>query len=138
MNPTQFFLNWQGIKYIQKIENLIRLSLGRNRARPSCIVRVANAHGAALAHVCSVRGPWPRRWLSPCTARAAYGLPGQPRPVRPATRRCARAHAGAVTALRARIAARPVAMPQRRRWRKRRTSSTHDGEATRRAWGRGR
>jgi hypothetical protein len=30
----------QGFEYIQKIEKLIRVSLGRNRARPSCTARV--------------------------------------------------------------------------------------------------
>jgi hypothetical protein len=38
MNPTQI-LNLQGFEYIQKIEKLIRVSLGRNRARPSCTAR---------------------------------------------------------------------------------------------------
>jgi hypothetical protein len=44
-----------------------------------------------------------------CAAHVAHGLPGRPRPVRPATaRRCLRAHTRAVTAFRARIAARPA------------------------------
>jgi hypothetical protein len=32
-------LNLQGIEYIQKIQNLIRVPLGRNCARPSCTTR---------------------------------------------------------------------------------------------------
>jgi hypothetical protein len=71
-----------------------------------------------------------------CAAHVAHGLPGRPRPVRPATaRRCLRAHTGAVTAFRTRIAARPaVALPWRR-WSKGRHSSIHGREATRRASG---
>jgi hypothetical protein len=118
------------------MEKLIRLPLGRNRARPSYTV---------------ARGPRPQRWLGPCaqrarptatalarpgcTARAAHGLPGRPRPARPVTaRRGTRAHAGAVTALRARVMVRPAVVLQWQRWSKRRCSSTHGGEATRRAW----
>jgi hypothetical protein len=63
-----------------------------------------------------------------CTARATHGFSGRPRPTRPATmRRGARAHTGVVTALWARVAARPMAALQWQRWSKRRRSSTHGG-----------
>jgi hypothetical protein len=67
MNPTQI-LNLQGFEYIRKIENLIRLPLGRNRAGPSCTVRVAHAHNTGSARVHSVCGP---RLAGPATAYAA-------------------------------------------------------------------
>jgi hypothetical protein len=44
------------------------MPLGRIRAQPSCTVHVAHAHSAGSAR---------------CTTRAARGLPGWPRPVRP-------------------------------------------------------
>jgi hypothetical protein len=115
-------LNLQGFEYIRKIEKLIRLSLGRIRARPSCT---------------ATRGPCPQWRHGPfaqCTRPTA--LPGRPWPARPATAwRCTRAHTGAVTALRARIAARPAAALPWRRGNKVRCSSIHGGEATRRASG---
>jgi hypothetical protein len=63
-------------------------------------------------------------------------LLGQPRAAWPVTaRHYARAHTGAVTALRARVMARLAAVLPWRRWSKERRSSTHGGEATRRASG---
>jgi hypothetical protein len=82
------------------------MPLGRIRARLSCTVHATHAHSAGSAR---------------CTARAARDS-------------AMRAHVGAVTALRARVTAQSVAVLQRRRWSKRWRSSTHDGEATHRAW----
>jgi hypothetical protein len=52
------------------------MPLGRIRAQPSCTVHVAHAHSASSAR---------------CTTRAARGLPGWPRPVRPTMARCSTA-----------------------------------------------
>jgi hypothetical protein len=44
----------QEFEFIQKLEKLDRVSLGRNRARPSCTVALAHARSVGLAHVHSV------------------------------------------------------------------------------------
>jgi hypothetical protein len=53
-------LNLQGIEYIQKIKNLIRVPLGRNRARPTATwarpVLTARAWPPCMAHLASA-GP---------------------------------------------------------------------------------
>jgi hypothetical protein len=115
-------LNLQEFEYIQKIEILIRLSLGQIRVRPSCTV---------------TRGPRPqcrRGTFAQCTWPRA--LSGRPRPARPTTvRRCAQAHTGAVTALRAHVTAWPAVGLSWQRWNKGRCSSIHGIEATRQASG---
>jgi hypothetical protein len=64
----------QGFEYIQKIQKLIRVSLGRNRARPSCTARArptatrvypSSASASAARHGCLMAAPSPAhgRWL---------------------------------------------------------------------------
>jgi hypothetical protein len=134
MNPTQNFEFARNCIYSENIKNYNQMPLGRIRTRPSYTVCATHAHSAGSARVHSACGPWPQRWVGP--VHSARGPSGRPRPVRPTTvRRGVRAHAGAVTALWARVVARPAVALQRQRWSKRRRSRTHGGEATRRAWG---
>jgi hypothetical protein len=88
MNPTQIF-KFGRIRIYLKNRNLIRLPLGRIRARPSYTV---------------ARGPLPQCWLGPWHSARGPRLAGPASACAArdcAARRGARAHTGAVTALRA-------------------------------------
>jgi hypothetical protein len=99
-------LNLQGIEYIQKIENLNRLPLGRNHARPRCTVHVWPTLTEAAWPTCTacaarVRSARPALagLASACAARDGAARPTPERS--PLSGRTA--HARAVTALRAHI-----------------------------------
>jgi hypothetical protein len=143
MNPTQI-LNMQEFEYIRKLEKLFRVSLGRNCARPSCTVALGPRSRHRLSpRAQHVRDPWPHGRTTHVHVGAARVRSARPALTGPASVCAARdsaAQSGARRSghrSRAHVAARPAATPQRWRRRKRRRSSTHDGEASRRTWGRG-
>jgi hypothetical protein len=74
------------------------VSLGRNRARPSCTTALDPCSWRRLGPRAQlVCGPRPCGVRPVCVARGLR-LPGRPRPARPATTRCNAMHTGAVTA----------------------------------------
>jgi hypothetical protein len=113
MNPTQIF---KFARIWIKSENR-QINLSASRPKP----RSAQMHSGAW--------PMPAAWARPMRIVRARPMATRARPALagPTSASAARdgaAHAGAVTA------------PRRMSWCKRRRSSTHDGEATHRTWGR--
>jgi hypothetical protein len=75
-------LNLQGIEYIQKIENLNRLPLGRNHARPRCTVHAWPTLTTSAEPTCTARA----RPIA-CACRAGLGLRGPRRAAQRVSRR---------------------------------------------------
>jgi hypothetical protein len=81
------------MEYIQKIENLNRLPLGRNHARPNCTVALGPRSRRQLGPRAQHAWPAFTALARPVGAAGGLRLPGRPRP----TRRSA-THVGAFTA----------------------------------------